>query len=136
MAAGVALIGVFGPWLLSGASRRSSFELLDLVDRLGFANDGVFAWVVRFWPVVPLMIVVSVVAAWADRPRASALVGVFSGLYVAGVSIGVNQAPDADLVRTTWGVQVAALGGLGLLAAAIWSLVVSRPRLRVRPSPF
>ena len=41
--AGVALLGVFAPWLKSGESRRSSFELVELVDRLGCTPDEAFA---------------------------------------------------------------------------------------------
>lgn len=121
-AAGVALIGAFGPWLKSGRNRRSSFELFDLVERLGFAQDGVFAWVVRLWPIVPLAVIASVVAAWMAKTRIAGAIGLVGGMYVAVVAVGIMQAPRAGLIRTAWGVPVALVGGVLLAATGVWLL--------------
>jgi hypothetical protein len=120
--AGVALLGVFAPWLKSGESRRSSFELFELVDRLGFVPDGVFAWVLRLWPIVPLAVITCVVAAWMAKARIAGSLGLVGGIYVALVAVGIMQAPTAGLIRTAWGVPVALVGGLMLATSGVWLL--------------
>ena len=117
----VVLVGVFGPWLRSGTSTRSSFELLDLVERLGFSPGGPFVWAVRGWPFVPLLVVAAIVASWAGRVTFGLRVGFVAGLYVTGVAFGVRNAPDAGLIRTGWAVDVSLAGGLCLQLASIWS---------------
>ena len=121
-AASVALIGAFAPWLRSGETRRSSFELFELVDRLGFAPDGVFAELLRLWPIVPLAVITSVVAAWSAKTRIAGAIGIFSGLYVALVAVGIMQAPRAGLIHTAWGVPVALVGGVLLATTGVWLL--------------
>lgn len=120
-AGAVVLVGVFGPWLRSGTSTRSSFELLDLVERLGFSPGGPFVWAVRGWPFVPLLVVAAIVASWAGRVTFGLRVGFVAGLYVTGVAFGVRNAPDAGLIRIGWAVDVSLAGGLCLLLASIWS---------------
>ena len=65
--AGVAVAGSFGDWLTSGTVGRSSYDILGLVDRLGFAPDGPVGWMVRAWPLMPLLLTAAVVAAWWGR---------------------------------------------------------------------
>jgi hypothetical protein len=127
-AAGVVLVGVFAPWLRSGATTRSSFDLLDLAERLGFAQDGAFAWAVRFWPLVPLLVVSAVVALWLRRPITGGCLAIVGGLYVGGVAAGVSFAPDAGLIRTEWGVTLAAIGAVWLAATGAWALIAARRR--------
>jgi hypothetical protein len=122
--AAVMLIGTFLPWLSSGARSRSSYELFELVDRLGFSPDGVVGWALRLWPLAPLLLVLSVVAQWAPRRRASVRwtrVGlpVVSAVYVGGTAIALRFAPHAGLFRLRFGIWVALIGaiavGVGLL---------------------
>ncbi len=131
-AAGVVLSGVFAPWLRSGATTRSSFDLLDLAERLGFAEDGLFGWAARLWPLVPLLVVGAAVAAWARRCVLSGCLAVGSGMYVGGVAAGVSFAPDAGLIRTEWGVVLGAVGAVCMLASGLWMLA-SALRRRVQP---
>lgn len=126
LATALVLVGVFGPWLLSGSSTRSSFELIDLVGRLGFSPGGMFEIVLRLWALVPLLVVATCVAVWAGRQRLAAVLGLVSGLYVGGVSAAVAQAPDASLVRTSWGVEVSAIGAGALIAVSCWQLAARR----------
>lgn len=121
-AAGVALLGVFAPWLESGETRRSSFELFELVDRLGFAPDGTFASVLRMWPIVPLALIASVVAAWTAKTRVAGAIGIIVGILVASVAAGIMQAPSTGLIQTAWGVPVALVGGLLLAMTGVWLL--------------
>ena len=105
---------------------RSSFELLDIVERLGFSPDGVFNWAVRAWPVVPLVIVGSVVACWGRKPTIGAALGAVGGCYIFGVAIGVANAPDAGVITTDWGVTASLAGAVALLAASCWVGAMSR----------
>jgi len=125
--AGVALIGVFAPWLKSGESRRSSFELFELVDRLGFEPDGVFAWMLRLWPIVPLAVIACVVAAWMAKARIAGSIGLVGGIYVAVVAISIIQAPTAGLIQTAWGVPVSLVGGVLLATTGVWLLAQVSP---------
>ena len=52
--ASIALVGTFLPWLASGAVDRSSYELLDIVERLGFSPDGLVGLALTVWPLAPL----------------------------------------------------------------------------------
>ncbi len=118
--AGLTLVGVFGPWLRSGSSTRSSFELLDLAERLGFASSGLFVWVVRPWPFVPVVIVAALIAGWSARPIVAAALSVAMSVYVIAVAAAVLNAPDAGLIAVEWGAGVTMVGGVCLLATSCW----------------
>ena len=62
--AAVLLVGTFLTWLRSGATERSSYDVFDLVDRLGFSEGGLVGWALRLWPLVPLLLVIAVIAWW------------------------------------------------------------------------
>jgi hypothetical protein len=129
VASAVVVVGAFGPWVYSGSSARSSFELLDLADRLGFASNGPFGWFVAVWPIMPLLVVASNVAAWAGRATLAGALGATAGGYVIGVAITVARAP-ATVVRTAWGVPISLIGAVGLLGVSLSLLVVSRATAR------
>jgi len=116
-----ALAGSFMPWLTSGSVDRSSYDLLDLLDRLGFASGGAMDIALTIWPVVPLLLVVSIIAALV--PRVPSVVGVAlwtsTGLYVGLVSVGVLAAPGAALLRVRFGVWVSFIGALVMLAGTV-----------------
>lgn len=114
----VALVGTFLPWLRSGSRNRSSYTIFDLVERLGFAPDGPVAWSLRLWPLVPLLLAVSVIGAWSARFDARArrvaigfIVGV--ALWIGGTSIAVALAPDVGLFRIGVGPAVTSTGAAG-----------------------
>ena len=134
--AALTLAGVFAPWLRSGTSSRSSFELFDLVDRLGFAPGGAFEWAVRLWPLVPLITIGAAVASWAGRALLAIGLAGTAGCYVGAVAVGLRQAPNAGLIRTDWGVNLALIGAVTLVATAGWSAIdVRRARSRVPRTP-
>ena len=134
--AALTLAGVFAPWLRSGTSSRSSFELFDLVDRLGFTPGGAFEWAVRLWPLVPLVTIGAVVASWTGRTRLAVGLSGTAGCYVGAVAVGLRAAPNAGLIRTDWGVNLALVGAITLVATAVWTLVdVSRSTGRARRRP-
>lgn len=129
----VVLAGSFLPWLRSGAVDRSSYELFDLVDRLGFSPDGAIGWAVRLWPVLPLLLTLTVVSAWAAivRPRVASTAGWFglvAGAYALAVSIAIRLAPEGALFRFRTGTWVTLLGALVLIASASLTVVGVRSR--------
>lgn len=118
--AAIALVGTFLPWLRSGATRRSSYEIFELVDRLGFSPNGVVGWALRLWPLVPLLLIVSAVLQWWQRPerwvRVRTFLPTLSAFYVGGTSAAVIWAPDAALFRFGSGPIVTLVGCLAVLA--------------------
>ncbi len=119
----VVLIGSFLPWLRSGRAERSSYEIFELVDRLGFAPDGAVGWALRLWPLLPLLLALTVVAAWAAIVHPASfrwihvVTGVVAGCYALGVSTAVRLAPEAGLFQFRVGTWVTLVGAVALLAA-------------------
>ena len=128
----VALIGTFLPWLSSGSVLRSSYELFELVERLGFSPNGVIGWGLRVWVFAPLLLVLTTVAQgfpsddlWVRRLRfALAVPAVVS---VGGTAAAVRLAPEAGLFRLRFGIWITLIGAVIMIAG----LVLSRAR---RPS--
>lgn len=131
MGAVVALIGSFLPWLASGSTSRSSYDLFGIVDRLGFSPDGVVGWAIRLWPLLPLLLVATVVshhvhldARWLPIVRSAATAA--TALYAGAVAIAVRLAPDIGLFRPRVGPWVTLAGAVLLAASLVWSTVVRR----------
>ena len=115
--AAVVLVGTFLPWWRSGTRGRSSYQLFELLERLGFAPDGPAATAVRWWPVVPLLLVVAVLAAWWERWAMAALVATAAAVYAFSFALAIRTAPGTALIGT--GVTIA--GSIVLLVAAVSS---------------
>lgn len=125
------LIGSFLPWLASGTASRSSYDLFGIVDRLGFSPDGLVGWAIRLWPLLPLLLVVTVVshhvhhdAAWIPILRTTSTA--LSALYAGAVALAVRMAPDVGLFSPRIGPWVTLLGALLLAASLTMSAVVRR----------
>ena len=111
------LLGTFLPWWRSGTKGRSSYQLLELLDRLGFAPDGPAATAVRWWPVVPLLLVVAIVAVWWERWAMAALVATGAALYALIFAIAIRTAPGTAMIGT----MVTIIGSVVLLVGAVSS---------------
>ena len=127
--AGVALIGTFLPWLSSGSVPRSSYELFELVERLGFSGDGPIAWVLRLWVFVPLLLVLSAVIQGVPRDdvwvrRLRLVLPVVSVVYVGGIAAILRLAPDVALFRPRFGIWITLIGA----AMMVLGLVFGRRR--------
>jgi hypothetical protein len=119
--AAVLLVGTFLTWLRSGAIDRSSYDLFDLVDRLGFSEGGIVGWALRLWPLVPLLLVVTVITWWAPfaNSAVSALrtgLALLASLYAGGVALAVVNAPDVALFSVGPGPFVTLIGAVVMLA--------------------
>jgi hypothetical protein len=134
----VAIVGMFGPWVRTGAASRSSFELADLVARLGYARVGPVGLALRTWPMAPLSVVVAVVATWWIGGRLAAAIAVVVGLIIGLVGAAVWSAPDSVLQESRWGCLVTALGASAMVVGGLLSLFAfdaPAPTRRPRPSP-
>jgi hypothetical protein len=131
--AAVALTGTFLPWLSSGTAPRSSFELFELIERLGFSPDGPVGWALRLWPIAPLLLVVSAVAQGmpsTDRRIRLARVwlSVVASVYVGATAAAVWLAPDVGPFRLRFGIWVTLLG-----AAAMATGILMGPNRGLTP---
>lgn len=121
----VTVVGSLLPWVRTGGARRHSYDLLALVARLGFAEDGPAETALRWWPLLPLLVVAAVVAVAWGWPRIGAAVGAAAALYAGGVALAVIRAPAAPTVEVELGAVVTIVGAAVLLAGAIAVAAVS-----------
>lgn len=123
--ASCALVGTFLPWLRSGTRNRSSYTIFDLVERLGFAPDGLVSWTLRLWSVVPLLLVMTAIGAWVVAVTrsgwrlllASTAIAV---AWVGGTAVSIVFAPEAALFRIGPGPAVTLTGLAAVVAGVVW----------------
>ena len=127
----VVVVSMFGPWVRSGSNDRNSFELVDLIDRLGFTPNGPVESAIRAWPLAPLLVVVAVILTIGLRGRAGAVVAIVVGGSIAVVGAAIRTAPESTLIDSGWGSVAAAVGGLVMVAGGI-TILASR-RISVAP---
>lgn len=130
----VAIAGMFGPWVYSGAATRSSFELADLVERLGFARRGLVGRGIRSWPMAPLLVVAGMVPMWWFGGRIAAALSIAAGVMVGLVGAAVWTAPDSRLFGSEWGSLVTAIGAGALAAGGVVEVVGRSTGSRRAPS--
>lgn len=119
-----AVVGTFLPWFRSGAIDRSSYELFDIVERLGFAPDGMMGWLLRLWPLVPLLFVIGIVLQFLsdDYPGIVVvrwIVPFAAATYAGGVAIGLQFAPEAALFSSRYGAAITATGSAVVVTALL-----------------
>ena len=118
----VMLAGTFLPWLRSGTTTRSSYDLLGLLGRLDIAADGIVASLVRWWPIVPLLVTMAVVAAWWGRVRLAVVVAAFAVIYGGGVAADLILRARRAGVDVAFGPWVCGAGAVAMLCSAVWML--------------
>ena len=129
--AGVALIGTFLTWVRSGSASRSSYDVFSLVERLGFSSSGIVGWALRLWPLVPLLLVLTVVCWWwpssgAVWDMARLTLSAITVLYAGGTGLAVATVPEVGLITIGAGPLVTIIGaGLIVLGSAIATLTSS-----------
>ncbi len=123
-ATGAVLLATCLPWVRTGNRRRTSYALLGLVDRLDFAPGGPAEWAVRWWPVMPMLCVVAMTAAWWPRQRLAGTTGLAVAAYAGGVSVALRGAP----VTVLWGARMVLPLAAILAVASIACLLLSGGR--------
>jgi hypothetical protein len=124
-AAAVTLVGTFIPWLRTGSTRRSSYDLLGVLSRLGVGQSDVVSTLVRWWPVVPLLITAAVVSAWWRWTWPAVAAATSAALYAGGVAVVMMTTSKHSGVHVGPGPWVCAIGSLDLLIAATWVAVTN-----------
>jgi hypothetical protein len=120
------------PWVRTGGVRRNSYDLLSLVERLGFAPDGPAEPALRWWPLMPLLAAVAVVLAWWGWPRVGGTLGVAGAIYGGGVGLAVSRS-SARLVDVEAGPTVTFVGALLLGAGSLAAIVLGGRPTGVEP---
>ena len=112
------VIGTLLPWVRTGGRRRNSYDLLAFVERLGFAPDGAAATALRWWPVVPVLVVLAVVASWWGWPRVGGATGLLAAGYAGTIAV-VVVGRGSTLVRVQSGTAVTIIGAVVLAAGSV-----------------
>lgn len=130
----VVVVATFLPWLRSGDTSRSSYELLGLLDRLDIAPDGPVSAMVRWWPMVPLIVTTAVVLAWWQRWALSLLGAVVAVVYAGGVGgVLALRAHDTPITLGPGPVVCAAASAVFLVTAG-W-MVFTHASASAVPAP-
>jgi len=122
--AGLALVvlGSFLPWVISGNVRRSSYQILGVVGRLGIGDGGALTVLLRVWPFIGVLCVVPVLAAairlWRTSGVLAIVIGLLSGLLSFGLLIFVAGRGGSILRIDPVGPSVMAAGAVLLICAA------------------
>ena len=128
----VAAIGTFLPWLRSGTRERSSYEIFSLVERLGYSRSDLVGWGLRLWPIVPLLLVASVVLLWYPRKWLTGAVTVIAAVYAGAVAAAVRSASPVSIISVEYGATVAFVGAILLGAGYLITLrIPDRPESSV-----
>jgi len=130
--AAATIVGSLRPWVASGSVDRSSYEIIDLIDRLGFAEEGLLEVALRAWPLMPLVLVVGAAAMWWRRHVVGAALSVVGGLYALGVALTVELAPSTGLLRIRSGPTITIAGAAVVLVASVVVLVAPIRATRTR----
>ena len=129
--AAILLVGTFMTWLRSGATDRSSYDVFDLVERLGFSEGGLVGWGLRLWPLLPLLLVATLITWWspfsgAGMTTVRAALTLVASIYAGAVAIAVTQAPDVALFSVGPGPIVTIVGAVVMIAGIGVALVFGR----------
>lgn len=121
-AATLTVLTLFGPWVLSGAARRNSFETLRTADRLGQLDGDVLGLLAGMCVFLPAVAALGWVAKLLDR---NALAVCVSAAAALGCGLLGAVVWSAD-VRVGWGPVGSVTGAATTLAAAAWTALRRR----------
>lgn len=110
----------FLPWLHSGTISRTSYDLLGVLARLHLAPDGPASTLIRWWPVVPLLVTLAVVLAWWRWWVPSMVTALVAVLYAGGVGTTLLVASRGTGIGIGAGPLVCAVASAVFLVTAVW----------------
>ena len=122
--AAVVAVGTFLPWLRSGTRERSSYEIFSLVERLGYSRSDLVGWGLRLWPIMPLLLVGSVVLLWYPRNWATGGVTLLAAAYAGVVAAAIRSASPISIISVEYGATVALVGAILLAAGYLLTLFI------------
>jgi hypothetical protein len=122
-AAAAALLGIaagsFLPWFRSGRRARSSYELFDIVDRIGLVPGVVAQVAITVWLAVPAAVAVALACLVLGRVHLGAVLVVVLGSYTALLAVTVSSATgswESGTILATVGGVAATVAGVVLLS--------------------
>lgn len=133
-AGAVVVVATFLPWVRSGSTSRSSYDLLGVLARLDVAHDGAASTLVRWWPIVPMIVTIAVVLAWWQRWLMSLIAAVIAVGYAGGVGGMLAVRSRGTGIGVSAGPWVCAAGSAVFLVTAAW-MVFTHASGRVAPTP-
>ena len=134
-AGAVVVLATFLPWLESGSTSRSSYDLLGLVGRLDIAPNGVVTMLIRWWPLVPLIVTVAVVLAWWRLWVPSLVAAMIGVCYAGGVGGALVVGADGTPITVGIGPAVCAGASIVFLFTSVWMVFTyATERAARRPS--
>jgi hypothetical protein len=113
------VVGSFLPWYTSGRRARSSYELFDVVDRIGLVPGVVAQVAITVWLAVPVGVAVALACLVLGRARLGAVLGVVLGPYTALLAVTVSSATgswESGTILATVGGVAATIAGVVLLS--------------------
>jgi hypothetical protein len=116
----VVVVGTFLPWLRSGSTSRSSYDLLGVLDRLDLAPGGLISTLIRWWPMVPLLVTIAIVAAWWGLRWVALATAATAVLYAGGVGAALVVASRDTGIGIGVGPWVCALASAVFFMTAVW----------------
>ncbi len=126
--AAAVLLGSFQQWLGSGSAGRSSYELLGLVHRLGFAPNGAARTLVRSWPLMPLLLTAGVVAVWWGWRLTGAALGALGAVFAGSIGgVVAFAAPDSSAVVVSNAPAATAIGAMVVVLGSLSVVLVRLP---------
>lgn len=131
---GVIVVGSFGPWLRSGERLRTSYELFQVADRLGFLGEGLIGWLPRCWVWMPLVASLALGCHVLDRHRLGDALAAVVAVCTLAVTGGVLASPLPSEWGSLLGLVGAATTLVGVVSAAVASLHASARPPRRDPS--
>ncbi|GAA4421742.1 hypothetical protein GCM10023148_22610 [Actinokineospora soli] len=129
-----AVVGMFLPWLRSGAVLRDSFEVVGVIETLGFLRGDALEWLLYAWyalvPVITLSIAAYALGARRVGATFALLATIILGTIAGGARVEAGDGGDGAVVITATGPTVSLIGAALALAAALVTLIGERGRTR------
>jgi len=117
------IAGSFLPWVISGTVKRSSYQIIGVIDRLGIAGDGPVAALVSSWPLLGVLCFAPVVAAalrwWRVAGTLSVVIGLAASAFAGGILAVALGKVGLTVRLDPLGPSVMAAGGLLLIGGGM-----------------
>lgn len=120
------VLASFAPWLRSGERTRSSYDLVQVVDRIDVLDGGSLRWLPTAWVCVPLLAAIAIACFVGGAPRWAAGLSAVVGGFALVVGWAVLEAPFCP----EWGSRAAVGGGalVVISGAAVIATATSQER--------
>jgi hypothetical protein len=116
------VLATFGPWLRSGSSHRSSYDVIRAAEDLDVLHGWVQPTAAAGWYFVPLVAVLVLLATVADRPLPADVLLAVTGLAVTFLAVRLTFGRFS----TDWGTRMGLASGIVAVVASAESMIHER----------